>query len=117
MRKMRSPSRWQALPTEAINPSSLKLDTLPIDGIVELMLLDHQAVLEAVRGEKKQIERGVEMLVAALKAGGRLIFVGAGTSGDANRNGVVCDQRVGSQGRQRLLTTDDVLMPRTAARR
>jgi len=43
--------------------------------------------------------------------------VAAGTSGDANRNGVVCDQRVGSQGRQRLLTTDDVLMPRTAARR
>jgi N-acetylmuramic acid 6-phosphate etherase len=78
---MTSPSKWQTLPTEAINESTLNLDTLPIDGIVELMVEDNQSVLEAVRREKRQIVRGVALLVEAVKNRGRLIFVGAGTSG------------------------------------
>lgn len=42
--------------------------------------------------------------------------VAAGTRGDANNNGVVCDQRVGVPGHERVLTTDDVLMPSAAVR-
>jgi N-acetylmuramic acid 6-phosphate etherase len=78
---MTNPSKWQALPTEAINQSTVNLDTLPIDAVVELMVEDNRHVLEAVRREKPQIGRGVEMLTEALKKRGRLIFVGAGTSG------------------------------------
>jgi N-acetylmuramic acid 6-phosphate etherase len=78
---MTNPSKWQALPTEAINESTANLDTLPIEGIVELMVEDNRHVLEAVRREKHQIARGVEMLTEALNERGRLIFVGAGTSG------------------------------------
>jgi N-acetylmuramic acid 6-phosphate etherase len=78
---MTSPSKWQALPTEAINESTVNLDTLPIAGIVDLMVEDNRSVLEALRREKPHIERGVEMLAGALKQRGRLIFVGAGTSG------------------------------------
>jgi hypothetical protein len=43
--------------------------------------------------------------------------VPAGSAGDMNGNGVVCDQRVGTPGRERTLTMDDVLMPATAVRR
>ena len=78
---MRGPSKWRGLPTEAINPDTRALDTLPADGIIELMILDNRSVLEAVRSEKDHITRGVEILTSALQQGGRLIFVGAGTSG------------------------------------
>jgi len=78
---MSGPSKWQALPTEAINPASAKLDTLAVDEIVDVMIRDHKRVVDAVQQEKANIARGVELLVEALNKGGRLIFVGAGTSG------------------------------------
>ena len=78
---MSSASKWQGLPTEAVNQSTLALDTLPIDDIVELMILDNRNVIEAVEAEKDHIAQGAEILTEALREGGRLIFVGAGTSG------------------------------------
>jgi len=42
--------------------------------------------------------------------------VAAGTRGDANGNGIVCEQHVASAGRERVLTMDDGLMPEKAAR-
>ena len=74
-------SKWQRLPTEAINPATMNLDRQPLSEIIELMILDNRNVLEAVQREKHRIESGVEILIEALKKGGRLIFVGAGTSG------------------------------------
>ena len=76
---MSGPSKWQALPTEAVNPSTANLDTLPIEQIVERMMLDNRRVLDAVQQEKANIQRAVAVLVDALKRRGRLIFVGAGT--------------------------------------
>jgi len=74
-------SKWQQLATEAVNPRSRNLDTLNAGEVVEVMLLDNRHVLAAVQREKRRIARGAEMMAEAVRQGGRLIFVGAGTSG------------------------------------
>jgi len=74
-------SKWQSLPTEAINPSSLGIDKLAADDLVDLMLNEDRKVLAAVQRERERIAVGVEMIAAALRKGGRIVFVGAGTSG------------------------------------
>lgn len=80
------PSKWQSLPTEAINPASLGLDKAPVGEIIDLMVNEDRKVVGAVQKERERIAHGVEILVQALRRGGRIIFVGAGTSG---RLGVV----------------------------
>ena len=79
-------SRWQLLPTEAINPASLNIDKLDAGGIVDLMLAEDRRMLAAVHKERDRIALGADMCSKALRKGGRLVFVGAGTSG---RLGVV----------------------------
>ena len=74
-------SKWQSLPTEAINPSSLDIDKLTPDQLVELMLNEDRKMLAAVQRERQRIAVGVEMITTALRKGGRVVFVGAGTSG------------------------------------
>ena len=78
---MSTRSKWQQLATEAVNPRSRDLDTLAAVDVVEVMLLDTRHVLAAVQREKTRIARGAEMMAEAVRQGGRLIFVGAGTSG------------------------------------
>jgi N-acetylmuramic acid 6-phosphate etherase len=74
-------SKWQALPTEAINPSTLAIDKLSPTDIIEGMLNEDRKMLAAVQREKVRIAVGVDIISQALRKGGRLIFVGAGTSG------------------------------------
>jgi N-acetylmuramic acid 6-phosphate etherase len=74
-------SKWQALPTEAINPATLAIDKLSPADIVEGMLNEDRKMLAAVQREKVRIAVGVDIISQALRKGGRLIFVGAGTSG------------------------------------
>jgi N-acetylmuramic acid 6-phosphate etherase len=74
-------SKWQQLPTEAINPASLAIDKLPSAAIIDLMVDEDRKVVAAVSREKERIALGVEIISRALKKGGRLVFVGAGTSG------------------------------------
>lgn len=74
-------SKWQSLPTEAINPSTLAIDKLPASGIVDLMLAEDRKVLTAVQRERERIALGADMIAKALRKHGRMIFVGAGTSG------------------------------------
>ncbi len=74
-------SKWQSLPTEAINPSTLDIDKLAADDIVELMINEDRKMLAAVQRERERIALGVEMIATALRKGGRVVFVGAGTSG------------------------------------
>src|SRR5919204_5952683 len=83
---MPSRSKWQSLPTEQINPATLAIDKLSPADIVEGMLNEDRKVLEAVRREKDRIAVGIEIITQALRKHGRVIFVGAGTSG---RLGVV----------------------------
>jgi N-acetylmuramic acid 6-phosphate etherase len=74
-------SKWQSLPTEAINPATLAIDKLPAAEIVEGMLSEDRKMLAAVQREKDRIAVGVEIITQALRKGGRIVFVGAGTSG------------------------------------
>src|SRR6476620_4303495 len=74
-------SKWQSLPTEAINPSTLGIDKQSADDIVEGMLNEDRKMLMAVQREKDRIAVGVDIITQALRKGGRIIFVGAGTSG------------------------------------
>jgi N-acetylmuramic acid 6-phosphate etherase len=74
-------SKWQSLPTEQINPSTLNIDKLaPVD-IVEGMLNEDRKMIAAVQREKERIAVGVEIITQALRKNGRIVFVGAGTSG------------------------------------
>jgi N-acetylmuramic acid 6-phosphate etherase len=74
-------SKWQALPTEAINPASLNIDKLPATGIVDLMLNEDRKALAAVQKERDRVAVGADLIAKALRKGGRVVFVGAGTSG------------------------------------
>jgi len=74
-------SKWQSLPTEAINPATLAIDKLSPADIVEVMISEDRKVLTAVHREKERITVGVEIISQALRKGGRIVFVGAGTSG------------------------------------
>jgi N-acetylmuramic acid 6-phosphate etherase len=78
---MPSRSKWQSLPTEQINPATLAIDKLdPVD-IVEGMLNEDRKMLAAVGREKERIAVGIEIITQSLRKGGRVVFVGAGTSG------------------------------------
>ena len=74
-------SKWQALPTEAINPATLGIDKLSAAEIVELMLAEDRKMIAAVQRERERIALGAEIIAEGLRQGGRIIFVGAGTSG------------------------------------
>jgi N-acetylmuramic acid 6-phosphate etherase len=83
---MTSHSKWESLPTEAINPASLGIDKSPVAEIVDMILNEDRKVIVAVQKEKEKIAHGIEIITHALRKGGRIIFIGAGTSG---RLGVV----------------------------
>ena len=67
--------------TEKINPRTTGLDSCSSVEIVEMILAEDKTITEAVEREKDNIARGVELIVERLRGGGRLIFIGAGTSG------------------------------------
>ena len=67
--------------TEQRNPKSTKIDKLDILGIVDLINNEDRLVAEAVSDEREAIARAIELVETALRSGGRLIYVGAGTSG------------------------------------
>ena len=72
--------------TEQRNPDSLDLDRLPTEAILRLINTQDKLVPLAVEREIPYIAEAVEIIVHALKNGGRLLYFGAGTSG---RLGVV----------------------------
>ena len=78
---MANRSKWQSLPTEAINPSTLGIDKLTAENIVDVMLNEDRKMLAAVQREHERIAVGIEMIAGALRKNGRIVFVGAGTSG------------------------------------
>ena len=67
--------------TEARNPSSEGLDALSAAQIVALMNAEDARVVEAVQAESGAIARGIDLVAERFRRGGRLIYVGAGTSG------------------------------------
>ena len=69
------------LTTEKRNPRSRGIDRLSTLGIVEVIGREDRLVAPAVAREKRRIAAAVELVVASFRAGGRLFYVGAGTSG------------------------------------
>ncbi len=69
------------LATEQRNPQTLDLDRLEIPGILDRIAAEDRTVPAAVAAEAPYIARAVELVVATFREGGRLIYVGAGTSG------------------------------------
>jgi N-acetylmuramic acid 6-phosphate etherase len=67
--------------TEKPHPDHSQLDAYPIDELVDVFVEDQDGALEAVRAARKDIAAAVAAAVPRIEAGGRLIYVGAGTSG------------------------------------
>ncbi|MEM7415030.1 MAG: N-acetylmuramic acid 6-phosphate etherase [Gemmatimonadota bacterium] len=67
--------------TEQRNPASGDIDRLDPLGIVDLINAQDRTVAEAVGAQREPIARALGFAEAAFRAGGRLIYVGAGTSG------------------------------------
>lgn len=57
------------------------LDQLPTDEVVQLLLAAEERVVPAVRSQVRQLSRAAELVAERWRAGGRLLFAGAGTSG------------------------------------
>ncbi len=68
-------------PTERRHPRSMRLDRLSLAAAIQLMLREDAKIPAAILAERKRIERAVGLIVRAFRRGGRLFYVGAGTSG------------------------------------
>jgi len=67
--------------TEQRNPRSREVDRLSPLEIVDLINREDRSVAEAVAGEREALARALELVVETFRDGGRLFYVGAGTSG------------------------------------
>ncbi len=67
--------------TEAPNPATADLDLLPTLDVVARLLAEEAKVPAAVAAEAAAIARAAEWVAGALREGGRLLYVGAGSSG------------------------------------
>jgi len=67
--------------TERRNPRTVDIDLASPLAIVDLINAEDEMVAAAVHGQREQLARAIELAEAAFRAGGRLLYVGAGTSG------------------------------------
>jgi N-acetylmuramic acid 6-phosphate etherase len=74
------PERGHLL-TEQVNPNSQNLDQLSSLEIVDLFNQEDQRVIEAIAQARQELATAVDAIAAAFRQGGRLFYVGAGTSG------------------------------------
>jgi N-acetylmuramic acid 6-phosphate etherase len=80
-RPRRTASRWAGLLTESRNPRSRALDTLPTPRVVALVLDEDRRALLAAARERAPIARAADLAARVIASGGRIVFLGAGTSG------------------------------------
>jgi N-acetylmuramic acid 6-phosphate etherase len=69
------------LTTEKCNPRSANLDARPTLDIVDIINRQDALIAPAIRRQRRRIAAAVELIVKAFRSGGRLFYVGAGTSG------------------------------------
>lgn len=74
-------TRTHSLPTEQPHPDHAGLDTYDTVTLVDALVADQARAAAAVRAAGAEIARAVEAAAPRLRAGGRLVYVGAGTSG------------------------------------
>ena len=69
------------LETETVNPRTLLLDTLPTQSLVQTLHQENYVVAEVVQGVLPVVAQVVDIVAERVGRGGRLFYVGAGTSG------------------------------------
>ena len=69
------------LETEQRNPRTMELDTLPTSALVKTLHAENYAVTEAVAAALPAVAQVVDIVAERMSRGGRLFYVGAGTSG------------------------------------
>jgi N-acetylmuramic acid 6-phosphate etherase len=74
-------SKLSQMVTEGRNPDTMDIDKLDTVGIIALINEEDKKVACAVEGVKEDIARAVDVISDRLSRGGRLIYIGAGTSG------------------------------------
>lgn len=67
--------------TEQVNPRSTHLDELETPQLIELFVAEEEHVTHALAGSRADLVEAVDLVTEALQKGGRLFYVGAGTSG------------------------------------
>jgi N-acetylmuramic acid 6-phosphate etherase len=67
--------------TEQSNPASRAIDSLPTEDVLRIINSEDAKVAEAVSRVIPEIARAVDTIVEAMSRGGRLFYIGAGTSG------------------------------------
>jgi N-acetylmuramic acid 6-phosphate etherase len=80
-RAPRSTADFAQLPTEAAHPRAAKLDTMAPEAIAALMLGEEAKAVRAAQARADAIGRAARLVADRLAGGGRLVYVGAGTSG------------------------------------
>jgi len=77
----KAPAKLSHLPTEQPNTAAQNLDLKSSLEIARIINAEEAKVAATVKPALPQIARGIDLIAKALKKGGRLIYVGAGTSG------------------------------------
>ena len=67
--------------TEQRNPRTQRIDIASSLEIVDLINTEDASVAKAVHAERANLARAIDLVLAAFQSGGRLLYVGAGTSG------------------------------------
>ncbi len=74
-------TEFNRLVTEERNPSTMDLDLLETNDLVERIQAQDLEAANGVRSVIPQIAKAVDLIAEKLKSGGRMIYFGAGTSG------------------------------------
>lgn len=69
------------LTTEQINERTTEIDQMSTKQIIQLMNDEDRTVADAVQAVLPQVEKAVDLIYQSLSSGGRLFYIGAGTSG------------------------------------
>jgi N-acetylmuramic acid 6-phosphate etherase len=77
----RIPDSPKQSPTEERNPRSRHLDQLPLEQAISLMIDEDGAIPKALRDQRVPLAKLIRAVVRSFRCGGRLFYVGAGTSG------------------------------------
>ena len=75
------PRSKQLSPTEERNPRSAQLDKMPLRSAIQMMLAEEARIPGIIEAHAKDLARLIEMTARVLRNGGRLFYLGAGTSG------------------------------------
>lgn len=78
---MTVPQPFASLATEAAHPRAAELDLLSTEDLVRTTIEESLAAFRACRAAAADVARLADLVAQALRLGGRLVYVGAGTSG------------------------------------